>query len=792
MGQSVKMGRRARFSIALSFGVLLGGGAAIADDADRIVLNVPSLPLGEALMALGAAGGETILVRDELVAGKRSPVISGELTFEAALAQMLDGTGLDAERSSSDAVIIAQADTGSTPIAPPVESIDQIIIYGDRNATTLNDATASVGLVTATDIEDHQLLSFRDAFRTLGNVLDGDWADAGFVIRGVNSEGLTPGGAPLASLYVDGIQQTVNGARRGARGLWDVEQVEVYRGPQSTLSGRASLAGAVYIKTKDPTFDWDAKARVTVGTDETIGGALAFGGPVLEDQIAFRIAGEYEKSENDINYPDYSSFDRFEEFIDDEYYQIRGKVLITPKALPNTELLAVYSFAHDSPFIRDIGGPVLGLSYDERRGDFNLPVFTESRSADTHNAALELTHDFGGGLTFTSLSTYSFNDTERPSVNEGTPGEVDVTAGDAEQTLFTQELRLNYASDRWRNVFGLYYADDDTEAGFDRTSFSAFPFARDDINRSETDVKNAAVFGELVYEFVPSWEVIFGGRGDYTDQEQSAFFSRNGAAITDTESSSDEFVFLPKAGLSKALSRNHTLAFVAQRGFRNGGDGVQRSTGNTFSFDPEFVWNYEVSYKGALLDGRLGVNANVFYADWKNQQVELLEDPLDFLSTITTNAASSRSIGFELEGAFSVTDEFSTFASIGFVDTEFEDFVDLTLGDISGLPFPEAPKWNVAFGGNYESPTGVHVGADLKYVSEYLARFGQDPQEFLEGYLIANLQVGYRTDHFDVTFFAENITDKEYFVYNDRDTTGDIAGSLGLGRLLGVNITANY
>lgn len=89
----------------------------------------------------------------------------------------------------------------------------------------------------------------------MANVMDGDWADAGFIIRGVSSEGLVPGSAPLATLYIDGVQQTVRGARRGARGLFDVEQVEVYRGPQSTLSGRAAMAGAIYIKTKDPTFE---------------------------------------------------------------------------------------------------------------------------------------------------------------------------------------------------------------------------------------------------------------------------------------------------------------------------------------------------------------------------------------------------------------------------------------------------------------------------------------------------------------------------------------------------------
>lgn len=88
----------------------------------------------------------------------------------------------------------------------------------------------------------------------MANLNSGDWTESGFVIRGITSEGLVPGGAgaPLASLYIDGVQQTTDGTRRGARGMFDTEQLEIYRGPQSTLSGRAALAGAMYRAPKIP------------------------------------------------------------------------------------------------------------------------------------------------------------------------------------------------------------------------------------------------------------------------------------------------------------------------------------------------------------------------------------------------------------------------------------------------------------------------------------------------------------------------------------------------------------
>lgn len=755
--------------------------------------SIPAGPLGDTLVGIAELTGHAISVDPELVRGREAAAVSGDMTPVEAVTRALDGSGLRLSQTSNGTMTVRRIDQGVGAATfmgdDPIPHFDSVVVYGAKNAATLGDVTASVGIVSAEDIENHQLQTFREAFRTIGNVMDADWPDAGFVIRGVNSEGLTPGGAPLASLYIDGVQQTVNGARRGARGLWDIEQVEVYRGPQSTLSGRAALAGAIYIKTEDPGYEWEKRAQVTAGSMETRGGAFTLGGPLVDDQVAFRLSAEYQRSENDINYPTYEDFARFDEFIEDEYYQIRGKLLFEPESSPETRALLTYSYSHDSPYSDDIAGPVLGFSYDERRGDFNVPVFAESRSTDNQNLALEIGHEVNPSLLFTSLTAYSSSDMERPSVNEGTAGETNIVRGSQEQSILTQEFRLNYTAESWDGVLGVYLADEESDTGFDRPDFFGFAV---DVSRGTSDATNVAVFGEIAYGFRPSWKLIAGGRADYTDQEGSNFFSRNGTATVDESFSSDESVFLPKLGLVKEIDANQSVGFTVQQGFRTGGAGVQTSSGESFTFDPEFAWNYEVSYKGSLLDDRLGLNVNVFYMDWRDQQVEVLEDPLDFTSAVITNAASSSSKGFEVETTYEVSRELTTFASIGRVDTHFDDFVDQNLGDLSGFPFPEAPKWNVAVGGFYQTSQGYFVGADAKYLSRYLARFGSDPQEYLDGYTVVNAQAGYRAEHWKVTLFAENLFDKEYFVYNDRDTTGDIAATLGPRQVIGISLGAEF
>jgi iron complex outermembrane recepter protein len=668
--------------------------------------------------------------------------------------------------------------------------LDKITIYGAKDANTLNDTSASVGVVTEQEIADGLIRTFRDAFRRLANVMDADWNDAGFIIRGVNSEGFVPGGAPLASVYIDGVQQTIYGARRGARGLWDVEQMEVYRGPQSTLSGRAALAGAIYVKTKDPTFDKEAEVSVTVGNNDRVGTALMFNAPLIDDQLAVRFAGEFDRSKSDINYPLYEPFARYDDFTTDAYYNLRGKVLFTPGEMPETRALLSYSFAHDAPTIDDIAGPGLGFDFDDWRGDSNDPVFSEARSTDVHNVGLEVTHDFSDALRLTSMTGFTHSFVDRPSVNEGTPGETNVLIGDRTDLMGTQEFRLNYEGDRVKWVAGLYGSYEELDAQFDRTSFDF----RNDISRSQWETANLATFGEVTYEFVPTWKVTAGGRVDYTAQDQTEFFSRQQplggptSVLTDFTSSIEEVNFLPKLGISKDITEEHTVGFVFSQGFRTGGGGFDRVAGTPYTYEPEEASNYELFYKGIFLDERLRMNANVFYTDFTNQQVEMRTDPLDPLSNRIVNAASSHSYGFEIEPNFDVTEQFTAFASIGYVHTRFDEFSDANLGDLAGLPFPEAPEWSVGFGGRYTFQNGVYVGGDAKYTSSYLARFGTLPHDAIDSRVIVNLQAGYKTERWEINAFAENLLDEEYFVYNDND----IAATLGKRRAFGVNLKARF
>lgn len=752
--------------------------------------DIPAKSVPQAVNDIGRVAGISVVFRESRPITVNGNAVRGSMTANEALSLMLAGTGLDYSYSNASTVQIFEApvDLGASALGDGSILLDEITIYGARDATTLNDTTASVGIVTAAAIEEGQIRYFRESFRRMANVMDADWVNGGFVIRGVNSEGFNTGANPISSLYLDGVLQTTEGTRRGARSLWDVEQVEVYRGPQSTLSGRAAMGGAIYIKTKDPTFVREGEISATLGTDSLVGTAFMVNMPLLENEVAFRAAGSFERSDSDLNAPTFVDFNRYDDYMRNETYNLRGKLLIAPNELPDTRALISYSFANDAPRDRTIGGPGLGLRWDDKRADYYLPIYTEVRSTKVHNVGLEVTHDFSEQLRLTSLTGLTRDFHERPSINQGTVGQVDTLMGNRENTMVTQEARLNYTGDRWDWVAGLYGMRQKYRNNYDGT-LGRF----NQVQSDSREITNFAAFGEATYEFLPSWSVIAGGRIDYTDQSTDWFYSMrdarrpNNPRLTVYNGSDEETNFVPKIGLSKQFTEEHTAGFIYTQGFRNGGIAYDAITGDTYVYDPEKSDSYEIFYKGTLLDGRLSLNANIFYTEYSSQQVEV-EDFANLTSRIA-NAAGSRAYGFEIEPTWQINGNWSSFASLGYLDTKFDDASEVLMIDLPGFPFPEAPKWSFALGSQYVFDNGFYIGADAKYTSSYMARFtANSPNSFVGSRTIVNSQAGYRTERWEVNAFAENLFDEEYLTYLE----GDNLATLGPRRSFGVNLRAKF
>lgn len=250
-----------------------------------------------------------------------------------------------------------------------------------------------------------------DAYKRLANVraFSQSAGSKSIAISDVNADGVTQptNAAALISMVVDGVTQSAEGLKRGSRGLWDVAQLEVYRGPQSTLQGRNALGGTVVIKSEDPTFEPEYKLRGLYGEldREEVAGVVS--GPILGNQLAFRVSGEYAEKTSDINFTNPAN----RRFAKDEYHNVRGKLLYKPESIDALEVLLTVSDVYDSP----ASSPVTGPDFYDRNfsGD---SVFAEGREMDLQNYNADISWELGGGVVLRSISGYNDTDPKIDSV----------------------------------------------------------------------------------------------------------------------------------------------------------------------------------------------------------------------------------------------------------------------------------------------------------------------------------------------------------------------------------------
>jgi len=180
-----------------------------------------------------------------------------------------------------------------------VESIETIVVTGQKIDRSLKETPNSVAVLTAAEMNKQNIQQVSDIYAVIPN-LAGDFTK-GFSVRGVAQDSVSGGGnSYLVSMYLDGAPLPYRVVQNGGTSIWDLSQVEVFRGPQSTLQGRNALAGAIMLRSQDPSYEWNGKTRVKVGEYGQQEIAFAGGGAIIDDMLAFRIAAEDTQYDGDI------------------------------------------------------------------------------------------------------------------------------------------------------------------------------------------------------------------------------------------------------------------------------------------------------------------------------------------------------------------------------------------------------------------------------------------------------------------------------------------------------------
>tara|TARA_B100001057_G_scaffold377384_1_gene382613 strand:- start:2104 stop:4182 length:2079 start_codon:yes stop_codon:yes gene_type:complete len=653
------------------------------------------------------------------------------------------------------------------------------------------DSHHSSSMMSGEFIERSIMRELSDSFRAISNISIADSVDSGYLIRGINSEGngLLPS-KPLSHIYVDGIAQSLEGARRGSLGTWDLDSVTLLRGPQGTAGGRVSTSGQMNIQTKDPTFDEEGSLLFGLGENNLYESALMVSGPINE-YLAARFTAEILDHDGEFNYPLSEGLPKLSERKEDKYYQLRAKILYKPSGENGPQAKLTASHSYDAPQYQDVDGPSAGVDWQDRIwGVQSLPAFIPAISTEVSQANLSIFKPINEYWSIESLSGIVRTHTEIPSIDLSKNGEID------DQTI-SRQIKGIYQKARVKSSAGIFYLDGEMNHTYNqKLPFNNFRSR----NYENVEIENLALFGEADFQILPRWSLFGGLRYDHEKLGYSRIYRdiKDNEVINSkfTSQSSSADAVLPKIGINYKINENNTIGLKSQKSYRAGGMEYDLLNDAEYEYKDEKVWNYELSLSGNSPDKKINYSANLFYMDWKDQQLNIPQIPRDSSTAIISNVNDSQVYGGELEIQAQANENLTLFASLGAAVTEFEDFKlnqFRTETILSGEKFPRSPNFTAAVGFEHQFESGFFLGADMKYTSSRVSRsiFEGLERDDLPEYTILNLRLGYRQDDWSITAFASNLTNEEYFLYR-YDTPKLQVGTIGLERYVGLRVTYNF
>ncbi len=717
------------------------------------------------------------------------------------------------------AMFLAGAAAPGLMLAVPVVAQDEaaeaadsgeIIVTARRREESLQDVPVAVTAYSGAQLEAAGALDITDISDTTPNVTlensRGTNSTLTAFIRGVGQQDPVSGFEAGVGIYLDDVY--LNRPQGAVLDIYDVERIEVLRGPQGTLYGRNTIGGAVKYVTRRLSQDFALKARATYGTFDQADGTLTVSAPLSN---LIRIGGSVARLSrggfgDNINLTGVENYNK-------DVWAGRGSVELGGYGEP-VFIRISGDYTRDKSDARNghrlipsllSGAPVLADVFDTRSG-LNTPKQDVKAYGFAINAEANLTEN----LTLKSISAWRKDRSFTPIDFDSLPAvDVDVPAVYRNEQI-SQEFQLLYESDRLNGLVGFYYLDADSSTQFDVILGTTGPLlglpGLNAYTEGEVKTKTWSVFGDFTFDFSDQFAASVGGR--YTSDERRSRILRQTkiggsspifggtaipiATVTDFEGRAKFTDFNPRASLSFKPNDDHLFYASYAQGFKGGsfdprGDariapdtdrnGVRsyQEIYDFFLFDPETVDSYELGWKGSFDGARIAITG--FYGDYKDVQipgsvgVDANGDGIfESFAGVTTNAGKATFKGVEFESFSRFADGFAgdrsaiTFAgTIGYIDGQYDEFF-VNGVDISNLRrIQNTPKWTIS------GTLGVELGAfNASATYSYRSKTNQfeTPSPFLDqnsyGLLDASLIWSSDDDRFSLGLHGKNLFDKEY------------------------------
>lgn len=628
-------------------------------------------------------------------------------------------------------------------------------VQADFRKTDVQQIPEAVTLVGSEQIEARsaqhldQILSFAPNVNFASGTSRGRY----FQIRGIGerSQFVDPVN-PSVGLVIDGIDMTGLGA---AATLFDVQQVEILRGPQGTRFGANALAGMINIRSNDPTQNREGYISAKAGNYSSYGLGAALSGS-LSDNLQGRIAVHGFESDG---YIDNEFLNRDDTNNQDEKI---ARAKLHWQLSERSELNLTYLYA-------DIDNGYDAFTLDNSRSTLSDEPGRDTQ--DTNAFALAYNRDLNSAVRFESEITGSWNKAEysydEDWVSDAYPPKwgsafdqylrtFDRSSADF-RFLSAPQGRLFGDTTDW--VAGIYYMTRDEELVRNRTGDAQY--------RSDLSVNSVSVYTELSTAFNSDWTLTYGVRAEQWKND----FSANDA-VQDT---TDETLLGGKVTLETLLAQNHLGYVSLARGYKPGGINTDPDVSpENRTFDTEFNNTAELGLKSSLDNDALKTRLAVFYIQRKNQQVKssYFDQPSVSFMDYLANAAEGKNYGLELESQWQLSDVLLWDLSLGYLHAEFSDYsyeqnvydaswniVGSTTVDKSGRAQAHAPEYSLATALTYAFTEHFSIRVESEAKDEFY--FSDSHDEKARSAVLWHARLSYQQGPLDLALAGRNLTNRE-------------------------------
>lgn len=660
-------------------------------------------------------------------------------------------------------------------------SLDEVVVTAQKREEMLQRLPVSITALTAQKVEEYRLWNSKDLTAIAPNFYSSDPGDKRNVtsIRGI----ATTSYDPAVATYIDGVNQFSLDTYIAS--LFDIERIEVLRGPQGTLYGRNAMGGVINIITRQPTNTTNGFVEASIGNYGSQRYSAGIRTPLIKDKLFFGAAGLYDRSNgyftNEFNNGHY-----------DKQHNVMGNYYL--KYLVNARWAATLNVKHNSN--RNNGPFPLVFGVDDA---FAKPYIVNQNAPTTIidnslNTGLSINYA-GTGFNFNSQTAYQSNYRyyDRPIDADFSPLDAVTLINNYGKDwnnvkVFTQEFKFSSAAGssaplKWTAGTFLFHQSSPTKQNTHLGS-DALLYGYPDVDISSivsTKAKGSGVafYGQAIYNLTDKLELTAGLRYDYEHKEQSVFGEYQKGTTTpitvrsDTSATANFNAFTPKLSLAYQASKSSLLFAGYSSGYRAGGltsySGMENQP-PLFAFKPEYSNNIEAGIKNTLLNNRLTLNLTGFYTTVTNAQVPTLVLPEAV--TITRNTGKLTSKGVEAELSAAPAKGLEVNYSLGYTHATYDDLKisqGNTEADLKGNRQIFTPDVTSMLAAQYS--VGICKNDKVKLVVrgewKYLGSQYYDLANTIRQapYQLLNTRAGFSTKWFDLMFWGRNLTDKKFIAY---------------------------